>query len=289
MHKSLAFTTEEETNDHLPFLDVLVQRDDAGLVTSVYRKKTFTGEYMKWNSFSPLKRKINLVHTLTWRALSICSPCNVDNELSTIKSLLVKNGYPQGVVDTHVSKTVAKFGRDTTREQRYPLYIKLPWIGNRSIAFEQQIKKAVRACFDDVEVRASYTTKPLLSFRIKDSIPTLLRSKIVYQFKCLCEERYVGRTEQRLMERVIQHVPSGIRNPSRGKGLPDANRQRSAIAKHLCESKACREAYHESWFSVLDTARSSFHLSTLEASYISSQDPSLCRQKQFVYTLKVFK
>ena len=193
------------------------------------------------------------------------------------------------VVDMHVSKTVTKFKLRPTKEQRCPLYIKLPWIGNRSIAFEQQIKKAVRACFDDAEVRTSYTTRLLMNFTIKDSIPTLLRNKIVYQFKCLCGERYVGRTEQRLMERVIQHVPSGIRNPGRGKSLPDANRQKSAIGKHLCESKACGDAYDESWFSIVDTARSSFHLSTLEASYISSQDPSLCRQKQFVYTLQVFK
>ena len=289
LHASLTFTTEEETNSSLPFLDVLVQRDGASLVTSVYRKKTFTGEYMKWNSFSPVKRKINLIHTLTWRALSICSPCNVNNELSTIKSILVKNGYPQSVVETHVAKTVSKFGQNSSRQSSCPLYVKLPWIGSRSIAFEQQIKKSVRACFADAEVRASYTTRPLMSFKLKDVIPTLLRSKVIYQFQCLCEERYVGRTEQRLMERVKQHVPSAIRNPSRGRPLPDVTKQKSAIAKHLCESGPCREAYQDNWFSVLDTARSSFHLSTLEASYISSQDPTLCRQKQFVYTLKVFK
>ena len=290
LHASLKFTAEEEVEGKLSFLDVLVEHENNRLITSIYRKKTFTGEYMKWSSFAPLQRKINLIKTLTWRALSICSPCNLDKELTTIKSILIKNGYPESVVSVNINRIVTKYRQDQPHVAKLcPLYIRLPWIGEKSLAFEQQIKKSVRSCFYAADVRACFTTRTLMSFNVKDSVPTLLRSKVVYQFKCLCGERYVGRTEQRLMDRVTQHVPTAIRNRNLGKILPDAENQQSAIAKHLCESKACREAYQEDWFSVLDAARSTFHLQTLEASYISSQEPSLCRHKQFVYTLKVFK
>ena len=73
LHPSLRFTYEKESNHSLPFLDVLVERHDSEFLTSVYRKPTFTGQYLRWNSFSPQKRKINLIGTLVHRAFMICS------------------------------------------------------------------------------------------------------------------------------------------------------------------------------------------------------------------------
>ena len=43
LHPSLKFTNEIETNNSLPFLDVLVTKSDNKFITSVYRKPTFTG------------------------------------------------------------------------------------------------------------------------------------------------------------------------------------------------------------------------------------------------------
>ena len=62
----------------LPFLDVLVEKCSSKFITFIYRKPTFTGQYIRWNSFGPQKRKTNLIRTLTYRALAICSPerCN---------------------------------------------------------------------------------------------------------------------------------------------------------------------------------------------------------------------
>ena len=40
-------------------------------------------------------------------------------------------------------------------------------------------------------------------------------------------------------------------------------------------------------FSILATARSSFHLSVLEVTYINSLQPILCCQKEFVYSLQI--
>ena len=58
LHLSLKFTFEKEKGKCLPFLDVYVERTDVGLGTNVYRKPTFTGQYLRWESFSPLKRKV---------------------------------------------------------------------------------------------------------------------------------------------------------------------------------------------------------------------------------------
>ena len=43
-HPNVKFTMENEHNRKLPFLDVLVDRDNNKFNTSVYRKPTFSGQ-----------------------------------------------------------------------------------------------------------------------------------------------------------------------------------------------------------------------------------------------------
>ena len=45
--------------------------------------------------------------------------------------------------------------------------------------------------------------------------------------------------------------------------------------------------YNKDNFSVLARARTSFHLSALEATFIKSLNPLLCKQNEFVYSLKI--
>ena len=183
-----------------------------------------------------------------------------------------------------------RFGRvGVYGPKRCPVYLKLPWIGERSILFERNIKRYVTACFNAAALRVSYSTTSRMNFSLKSPLPTPSRSKVIYLFQCLCEKRYVGRTEQRLADRIKQHVPAAIRKHDQSRKRPVAETQSSAIGKHLCESKPCADAYSDDRFTILDTARSSFHLSTLEATYISTMNPILCRQKSFVYTLNVCK
>ena len=43
LHPALKFTIEKEQNNSLHFLDVLVEKEGTGFLTSIYRKPTFTG------------------------------------------------------------------------------------------------------------------------------------------------------------------------------------------------------------------------------------------------------
>ena len=63
----------------------------------------------------------------------------------------------------------------------------------------------------------------------------------------------------------------------------------SAIGQHLLENDQCAANYNDDQFAILDTARSYFRLNLLEASYIKVRRPNLCKQKEFVYTHKLFK
>ena len=48
LHRTLKFTVEKEQNNSLNFLDVLIEKEGTGFLTSIYRKPTFTGQYLKF-------------------------------------------------------------------------------------------------------------------------------------------------------------------------------------------------------------------------------------------------
>ena len=77
--------------------------------------------------------------------------------------------------------------------------------------FEKQVKYAVKQCFYVVDSHVLYSTNELFSATTKDVLPALQKSNVIYQFLCYCDSRYVGRTSQRLQERIKQHVPKSIR------------------------------------------------------------------------------
>ena len=73
MHANLKFTMENAVDNNLVFLDVLVHREKQHFYTNIYRKTKFTGDYIPFNSYSPIKQKIDLISCLTYRAIKICS------------------------------------------------------------------------------------------------------------------------------------------------------------------------------------------------------------------------
>ena len=95
LHSSLRFTFDKEKNKCLPFLDVYVDKTDVSFETRVYRKPTFTGQYLQWDSFSPLEPKVSLISTLVRRALMICIKRRHNNYIERIKKISLDNGYPK--------------------------------------------------------------------------------------------------------------------------------------------------------------------------------------------------
>ena len=176
---------KKNCNQTLPFLDVMVEKDDHEFVTSIYRKPTFTGQCILWNSFCPMKRKTNLISTLVHRALVICSESTLQNELPNIRTILINNGYPEAVINTVITKKMNQFCRPTQLgPKKCPVYLHLPRLGNVSMRYEMQIKTAVIRCYFAVEPCIVYTTRQLLPAAKKDVLPASHQSNIVYQFLC---------------------------------------------------------------------------------------------------------
>ena len=81
------FTYESATNNTLPFLDCLIERDNKGrLQGKVYRKKTQTGQYMHYTSNQPEYVKVGTIKALVKRAKIACSTEeSLTDELGYIK------------------------------------------------------------------------------------------------------------------------------------------------------------------------------------------------------------
>ena len=143
-----------------------------------------------------------------------------------------------------------------------------------------------------------YNTKVMLPSAKTDSVPTTQKSCLVYEFSCRCEARYVGRTTERLADRIKQHVPTSIRKkniaireqpPRMCKNSNSKMKSDSAIGQHVIKNPECAKTYSDDNFRVIEQARSSFHLSVLESVYIQTQNPVLCKQKEFIFSLGLFK
>ena len=105
LQPSLTFTTDEEKDNKLPFLDILVECRLFAFVTCIYRKPTFTGLYLSWDAFAPKSRKVNLIKCLIFRALKICSDNKIKSEFEQIKNLFLSNGYPEEILVVPINKT----------------------------------------------------------------------------------------------------------------------------------------------------------------------------------------
>ena len=87
----------------LPFLDVLMQREEDGAIsTTVYRKSTHTDCYLDFASRHPIVHKAAVVRTLFSRAATVSS-CAVSlrDEHAYIKRTLGANHYPVAFVRSH--------------------------------------------------------------------------------------------------------------------------------------------------------------------------------------------
>ena len=95
----------------------------------------------------------------------------------------------------------------------------------------------------------------------KDVLHAIQKSSVIYEYKCHCDSRYVGRTVQRLQDRIKQHVPKWLRQQTASQRVqPNRACKRkqltpeceSAIGQHLLENDQCAANYNDDQFSILD-------------------------------------
>ena len=265
-HVNIQFTIEKEQHLSLPFLDVQISRNGARLLTSVYRKKTYTGLLTNFFSFTTRAYKIGLLRCLIDRTFKICNTwTEFHSKISDLSVILQRNEFPSTLIDKHVTnfvnKAVSSELHERPVENTSMKYFSIPYIGSYSNFAQRRIQKLVkRYCFDLRICLAFSSFKIGRLFSTKDRLPLMSRSKVVYQFKCTsCGACYIGETHRNLDARISEHLTS--------KG--------SNIFKHLQEFPVCKQSYSISNFTILDYANTDRLLRLKESIHINMSKPSL--------------
>ena len=233
-----------------------------------------------------------MIKTLTERAIKICSPNNLEQELLNVATILEANCYPKSLVNKIIEIQRNKLNKTPTFGPVVDhVPIVLEFRGKSSYQLERCLKLAVKNCYHSASPRTIFTSKPMISSISKDPIPFDDTSMVIYQFKCCCDNSYVGKTKRRIKARIREHVPKCVKdfiqNPSgdykdniklcRAAG-------RSSITQHLLENKQCGINYNDNYFTILNKSKSEFELKILEAVYINLLAPSLCKQLEHDFT-----
>ena len=160
-HPNIKFTMELEENREIPFLDVCIKRDHNTISTTIHYKKTFTGLYTKWDSFTTRKYKVNLIRTLTYRCLRICSkPTLLQTALSDLKNSLLQNGYPRGVINYSVNDLLHKYkdkpSQPTLTVPKKDVTLVLPYLGLHSDVITRRLKSCVNKFCGFVKLRVFF-------------------------------------------------------------------------------------------------------------------------------------
>ena len=124
---------EKESENRLPFLDVLIDNNQVPVLTTVFRKSTFTGLLMNFTSFTSYSYKLGLIKTLIDRAYKINNTwLGFHQETTKIRDFLLKNSYPAHIIDKAINSTINKFssltGKMATTAQSAPTLNYLTWV-----------------------------------------------------------------------------------------------------------------------------------------------------------------
>ena len=89
-------------------------------------------------------------------------------------------------------------------------WLEFPWLGPTSTGFKNRIFRTTHEATTTCTPVCVFTTRRMLSTCNKDVLPAVELSNVIYLFNCACGHGYVGRTSQRLEERIRQHVPVSL-------------------------------------------------------------------------------
>lgn len=128
---------------------------------------------------------MNLISTLVHRALLICSPCKLNEELANIYNIFCNNGYLENVVKGMVDCKVTCFKAPVVFEPGLcRVYLKLPWSSRGSQTLADKVLACVNSCFSSVKQHVVFSTVLVFLSFTKDGFPYLKSSSVIDQFKC---------------------------------------------------------------------------------------------------------
>ena len=156
------------------------------------------------------------------------------------------NGYPKTFIDHSLSQRQSASNEERENTQ----FLLIPYVSGLS----EDICRICREYNIRVSFKYSHTVRDCLT-RVKDSLPTCMRSGTVYKVPCTCGKYYIGESIRRLETRLAEHKEACFKGDT----------HKSAIADH-----AWSEQHAIEWdnTTVIDRSSNRMNLMLKEALHI---------------------
>ena len=155
-------------------------------------------------------------------------------ELTLLTEIFQKNGYPDNFIGRcfklFLNRIHILIEKVPTVEKK-PLRLVLLNLGTICLqtraTLQESIKKVLNCC--RLQVIFKVTNKLCNNFCLKDPVPQILTSDMVYKFQCgLCNESYYGECVRHLALRSGEHI--GLSSSTNKRAQPEKD---SAVSHHL--------------------------------------------------------
>ncbi|XP_071500039.1 uncharacterized protein [Diadema antillarum] len=255
---TIKFTSEQETQGSIAFLDTLVHRDTGGkLSTTIYKKPTHTDQYLAFNSHHPTSAKRGVIRCLYDRANKIITkPSGTASEKRHLRSALSANGYPRCFIN---KARTARVQPEQDKEE-YKSTVVLPYVESIAPVLRRRLAKHnIRVVY-----KADATIRNHL-VRAKDPVPPLRKDGVIYRIPCRdCGMSYIGETGRPVGERLSEHR----------RDVTNCKTEASAVAEHAWNAQ-----HQPDWKGVkcMDTARHWYTRRVKEAIHIRLSKDNLNR------------
>ena len=204
MEPAIQFTMERESSQTLPFLDVMVQKTEQGLTTSLYHKPTSTGRYLNFESHHPDSVKKGIVGCLQHRVANVSTDEHKKNsELRNLTETLQRNGYPKSFIER----------RSKTKADNNTLQAEAP-ITTVSLPYNRGLSEKIRRICAKYKIRTTFRSTTTLRgqlCKVKPHSATGDTKSCIYNIPCTCGRSYTGETGRPLSVRLEEHKKATIR------------------------------------------------------------------------------
>ncbi|CAH8594171.1 unnamed protein product [Schistosoma mattheei] len=179
--------------------------------------------------------------------------------------------------------TKAKVGEIQTVKKK-SLFMRLQFRGDAaSEILTQRLRRTIQKSFNAGELRLIFSTRSLVTPKLKDELSRMTTSFCIYQFDCSCGASYIGRSSRNLHFRAREHLPAWL-----NKGL--MKKVNSSILAHLVQTG--HSASINQSFSIIYKVSNFLPklvrlkvLQTAEAIAIRIKKPELCVHKKYIQPL----
>ena len=229
-NSKLKFTYEEPVNGTLPFLDILVTKQDYNIKTTVYKKKTDVGKCLNYKSECTERYKEAVMKAYINRTIQVCSSWELaDEEIERITQILVNNNYPQHLIEKEIKASLDSYSK---KEQRKKEKVNLYYQNQMNDGYKMDekvlktiIRNNVKSTDSEKKVNLIIYYKNLKTINLimqNNSNPekrNIDKTRIIYEYKCPNEDcyllkenknnSYIGYTTCKLTRRIAYHLQNG--------------------------------------------------------------------------------